>query len=169
MRKILIICFVFVLVTNNQINAQEEKYISLYLLNFINYVEWPTDDKSGDFVIEILGHNSVNLKLQEITANKKIGNQRIVVKGYESVDQMGKCHVIYVGHWQSRFLPEVLKKTGNNHTLIITEKDGMIELGAAINILIRDGKIVFEMKKSNVTKYGLSVNSGLENLAYKLY
>lgn len=144
--------------------AQEENYISLYLFNFTRYIEWPEERRSGNFVIEVLGHTSVYDKLKEITDGKKVGNQPIIVRNYMSASEVQSPHIMFVGHWQSRQMPEVLEKLEGKSVLLVTEKEGMIEQGAVINFVIRGGKISFEYSKANAEKRKLSVSARLEQM-----
>jgi hypothetical protein len=54
---------------------------------------------------------------------------------------------------------------GTNKTLVITEKKGALNEGSAINFVIVDNKLKFELKVSNATKNGLKVSSNLETMA----
>ena len=153
----------------NNIEAQEEKYISLFLYNFTKHFNWPDEYKSGDFIIDIIGHESVSIKLKELTATKKVGHQSIVVRNYSDITLIGKCHILFVGHWQSRFLPQILERIGNRSTLIVTEKEGLINEGSAINFIIGEGAIKFEFKKSNALKYGLKFDPRIVEMAEVVY
>lgn len=168
MRKFYVALFIGIF-TSIYLNAQEEEYISLYIYNFVKYFDWPESAKYGDFSIEVLGHQSVYLKLKEISAGKKIGNQNIVVKNYTNLEQMGKPHIIFVGYWHSRLLPEVIKRIGNTPTLIITEKEGLTKLGSAINFIIIDNEIKFELAKKNATSHKLKIDPRLGQLAHIVY
>ena len=150
--------------TSWHVTAQEEDYISLYLLNFTRYIEWPESSRSGNFVIEVLGHASVYEKLKEITEGKTVGNQAIEVRNYMSASEVGDPHVMFVGHWQSRQIIEVLKKLEGKAVLLVTEKEGMIEQGAAINFVVREGKICYELRKANAEVRRLSISSRLEQM-----
>jgi hypothetical protein len=112
-----------------------------------------------------MGHESVAKKLTEVTANRTIGNQKIVIRSINSPDEMGNPHIIMIGHWHSRHIQTVLKKIGTSPTLVISDKEGMTGEGSAINFVIRDGAIKFELKKLNATKFGLKVHSRLDNMA----
>ncbi len=152
-----------------KLEAQEEKYISLFLYNFTKHFDWPAQYKSGDFTIDVIGHESVFVKLKELTATKKVGNQDIVVRNYTDVSTIGKCHILFLGHWHSRYLPQVLEKVGNKATLIVTEKEGLINEGSAINFIIKEGTIKFEFKKSNALKYGLKFDPRIIEMAETVY
>jgi len=100
---------------------------------------------------------------------RKVGNKDIVVHFLESINGITQSHILFVGFWQSKDIQKVIDKIGSNHTLIISEKDGMIESGSAINFVIRNSAIKFEIKKANIQKYGLNVGDALAALAYKAY
>ncbi|MFW6202757.1 MAG: YfiR family protein [Marinilabilia sp.] len=151
-----------------QVRAQEEKHISLYLHNFTRYIEWPEEKRTDDFVIEVLGHESVYEKLKERLDGKRINNQPVTIRNYMEAEKMGEPHIMFVGHWQSKQMPEVLENLEGQPTLIVTEKEDMIDEGAAINFVIREGKIQYEFKKSHVRERGLSVNSRLGQLGISI-
>lgn len=149
--------------------AQEEKYIGLFVYNFTKYFDWPESSKTGDFIIEVIGHKSVADELSRLTTGKKLGNQSIVVRHLDNVAGMsGRAHIVFVGHWQSRFMADVISRVGNNAVLLITEMEGMLSKGSAINFIIRDGAIKFEMKASNVAAYNLKTDQRIRELAYRV-
>lgn len=148
--------------------AQEEKYIGLFIYNFTKYFDWPDNTKTGNFTIEVLGHKSVADELTRLTAGKSVGSQPIVVKNLNSVDQLGKSQILFIGHWQSRMIADILSKGAVNNTLIITEAEGLLVQGSAINFIIRDNTIKFEMDMSNATDKGVKVDPRIRELAYKV-
>ncbi len=150
------------------LKAQEEKYISLFIYNFTKHFDWPDMLKTGDFVIQIFGHKSVFFELKEFTITKKVGNQDFSIRSISDVSQVGRCHIMFVGHWQSRYLPEIIEKIGNYPTLIVTEMDGLLDQGSAINFIITGGSIQFEFKKSNASKYGLKYTPQIVNMAVRV-
>jgi hypothetical protein len=163
-----IIILTILLFLSFRLIGQEENYISLYLLNFTRYVEWPAEKRTGTFIIEVLGHASVYEKLKEVVSGKKVGNQPIEVRNYMTAKEMGKPHMMFVGHWRSREMSQVLDKLEGESTLIIAEKEGMIDQGAAINFIIKDGKINFEFKETHARQRGLSVSSRLARMGIVL-
>ncbi len=169
MRKITwFICIVGCLSWAHKSTAQEEKYIGLYIYNITKYFDWPPSMKSGSFVIEVFGHKSVYTELQKLTTGKSFGTQNIVVRNYSSIDQIGDCHIIFVGYWQSRYFDQVVSRIGSKPTLIITEYDGLLKKGSAINFVIRNNKIEFELKPSNATSHGLKMDPRIRQLAFNV-
>src|SRR5436305_1196416 len=67
--------------------AQDEINYAVYaniIYRFTKYIDWPDDKKSGDFVIGIVGKSPVYNELISFTANKMVGNQKIVIKKMSS-------------------------------------------------------------------------------------
>ena len=147
------------------LHAQEEKYIGLFLYNFTKFFDWPTEVKTGDFVINVLGHESVASELKQITNLKKVGSQNIVVKPLSDITEAGKCQIMFVGFWHSRYMSQVIEKMGTDPCLIVTEKEGLLKEGSAINFLIRDNMIKFELKKGNAILHSLKVDPRIAELA----
>lgn len=168
MNKTLIL-IVALLLGYGSVKAQEENVIAIAIYNFTRYIDWPASDASNDFYIDIIGHKSVYDKLKELSNGRKVGNRNIIVRYLETIDKMTKSEILFVGFWQSKDMPKVLEKVKTVNTLIISEKDGLIDSGSAINFVIRNNTIKFEIKKSNIVKYGLVLSETLEQMAYKTY
>jgi len=163
-----ILLIVLSLLVASQAKAQEEKYIGLFIYNFTKYFDWPDNMKTDDFVIDIIGHKSVYEELTRLTQGKKVGTQNIVIKHFDSPQNLDKSNIIFVGHWQSRSIQNILTQVGNNSTLIISEMDGMLDKGSAINFVIRDGTIKFEMNAGAVKEKHLKTDPRLRQLAYRV-
>lgn len=149
--------------------SQEEKYISLFVYNFTKYFDWPESTKSGDFIIEIIGHKSVFDELIKITQGKKIGNQNIVIRSLSNIQEVSvKSHMVFVGHWQSRYIGDVLTKINKRPVLVISEMESMLDKGSDINFVIRDGTIKFEMKTTNVISRQIKIDPRIRELAYRV-
>jgi predicted nuclease of restriction endonuclease-like RecB superfamily len=164
-RKIRLPVFFLLVLLSQQGRAQEEKYIGLFVYNFTKFFDWPAEAKGGDFVIIVLGHESVARELKVLSSQKKVGTQNIVVRALSDHAEIGKCQIIFVGFWHSRYLPEIIEKLKPESCLIITEKDGLLQQGAAINFLIHENAIKFELKKSNATTHNLKIDPRIAELA----
>lgn len=140
---------------------------AMFIYNFTRLIDWP--EKSGDFIIGVIGSNEVFNALTSYTQGKKVGLQNITVKQFKEVTDITPCNILFIGFSRTKNIPEILKIIGDNNTLIITEKTGAIQMGAAINFVIIGDKLKFEIKIDNATKYGLKVSSKLAEMAVKSY
>lgn len=161
LKKISLLVTAFLLISQLSVNAQSlAKMQSVYIYNFTKLVAWP--DKSGDFVIGVLGGGDIVGALKALAKAKKAGSQTIVVKEYGSVGEIGKCNILVVSKGD---VAAAAGKVGGNATLIISDEAGGTDKGAAINFVLVDNKQKFELKKANATSKGLKVSSSLEKLA----
>src|ERR1035437_3890901 len=161
---LLIIFFLFFFFkTYAQTSVAEAQAIFMY--NVTRLIEWPADCKAGDFVIGVYGSGDVFFQLNNYMSGKKVGSQPIKVYKFTYITDITKCHILFVSLNKSKELLTIMGIVGANKTLVITEKRGCLNEGAAINFLIVDDKLKFELKVSNASKSGLKVHSNLEAMA----
>jgi hypothetical protein len=142
--------------------AQDEKFKAIFIYNFTKYINWPASD--GDFVINILGDDNIIKELANIATKKTVGNSNIIVKKILGPQEINVCHILYIAGGKSDFLSEIFQIAKKKNILVITEKSNSCRSGACINFLSKDGKLTFEISKTNIELCGLEVSSNLLNL-----
>jgi hypothetical protein len=138
---------------------------SMFIYNFSRLIEWPAEDKQGDFIIGVLGSSDIFSELETFCNGKKVGTQGIIVKRFKDATELAKCHILFISYGKTSGLADILTKVGSNSTLLVGEKKGCVEGGAAICFVITEDKLKFELKTANASKAGLKVNSKLEEMA----
>ncbi|MEA3444035.1 MAG: YfiR family protein [Bacteroidota bacterium] len=164
MRKIKI-SVLLLLFTTIAVYGQKERFEAIYIYNFTKKIEWPKEANTGDFIIGILGDSKIVPELKKVANAKKVGSRAIKVKEFSDVPEIENCHILFVVPDESTKLSAAQKKLVNNPTLFVTDKKGMAKSGSAINFIEKNGKLKFELNKSNATKKGLKVSTDLEKLA----
>lgn len=142
---------------------------AVFIYNFTRLIEWPSDYKTGDFIIGVYNANDLYSEIKSFTNGKSVGSQPISVVKFTGAQAITKCHILFVPFGKTKELSAILGALGGSKTLIITEKKGSLEEGATINFVIVDDKLKFELKSGNASKLGLKINSNLENMAYAKY
>lgn len=142
---------------------------AMFIYNFSRLIEWPANYKSGPFVIGVIGTSATLTELQNYTANKTVGSQQIMIKKFESATEIGVCHILFVPFAKTKMLPEITQGLGSKSTLIICEKNGATDEGAAINFIVVADKLKFEIKPSNASSKSINMSSKLSEMAYKTY
>lgn len=166
MRKKIIILVVLLFSFSMASKAQDvHKFQSIFIYNFSKFIQWPAGYENGEFVIGVLGESPITKHLESMASVKKVRGQKFKIKKFTSVDQITKCHILYIPSNKSAYLQKCLDGVGGNATLIITDKPGMAESGSGINFLIVDGKPKFELNKASTTKHKLKVSTELSKLA----
>jgi hypothetical protein len=142
------------------------KMKAIFIMNFTKLIEWPQTYRQGNFVVGVLGESPLYSELVKMSKTKKVANQSLLVKKFKTSADIDKCHIIYVSSSKSETISSIVKQVKSNSTLIITEKQGLVDKGAGINFIVKNNRQKFELNKKNVEKYKLKVSSNLEALAF---
>lgn len=167
-RLILTTLFVLVIIKINYAQNSMSKAQANFIYNFTKFFDWPQTEKTGDFVIGVLGSKSLFTELQKVTTDKKNVTQNIVVKYFKNNNEVSKCHVIYVDALKSNSLTNIQNKTGV-HCLIISNSNSSIAKGAAIEFIFEDDRLKYGFSQENALKHGLKFHSKISEMASKKY
>jgi hypothetical protein len=143
------------------------KFKSMFVLNFIRYVDWSEEAKKGDFVIAIVNQREVAKHLKELSATKKFGFQDIVIKEFNSIEELTSCQVVFIGSSinlgkSKAVLEEKIKPL---KTLVVTEREGSTNNGSMINFVVRDDKLKFEINQKNIEANNIIISSALTKMS----
>ena len=144
--------------------AAEAKFI----YNFTRFFDWPANEKSGEFIIGVLGSNNVYSELLTVTSGKKVVAQNIVIKKFKNPEEVTQCHVLFVSANKATKIGSIKSKSGAN-ALIISDGGSSIRNGAAIRFFLSNERLQYEFSKTNVGKTQLKFHSKVEELAKKVY
>lgn len=139
-----------------------------FIYNFTKFVEWNEEaENSPAFVIGVLGESPIYDALQDIAKTKKINNKTIeVVKCVAAKPENCKCHILFIPeNTEPSIFKEYCKTPSLKNALIISEKQGSLDKGSAINFLIIDNRIRFEISMNTLNKCHLKASSQLLKLA----
>jgi len=142
------------------------KMKAIFIMNFTKLIEWPQPYREGNFIVGVIGDSPLYSELTKMAKTKKVANQSLQIKKFNTINDIDKCHILYVSQNKSGDMGAVIAKVKFYNTLIITEKQGLVERGAGINFVIKNNRQKFELNKKNVEKYKLKVSSNLEALAF---
>lgn len=169
MKKITVgILFSLVLGLSTYAQVDEYRAKATFVYNFSKFFEWPITERAGNFIIGVVGSNSMASNLEKVTAGKSITGQQIQVVSFRNSDEVSKCHVIFVSSASVSSMESIKSKTGH-YTLIVTDSEGAIQKGSAINFFLESEKLKYEFSGSNAESMGLKYHSQLEQMAAKTY
>lgn len=161
MKKILILFVSIIFVSTNSF-SQNEKLKTVFMYNFAKYISFPS--KSGDFVIGIMGSPKLVAEMKKIAQKRKVGSRTIKVLSFSSSATIKKCNILYISNSKRSQLSNSLKKVSLLPVVVVADSPGSIQKGAGLNFVISGGKQKFEIRKGNVEKNGIKVNSALLKL-----
>jgi hypothetical protein len=138
---------------------------SIFIYNFTREIEWPMDYRLGDFIIQVYGSERLFNELKAYTNSKKVITQTIVIKKVDKFEQIDKCNILFVGNEKAPELAGLSSKLNNNKILIITDKMEGILNGAGIGMVMRNGRLNYEISTDNIIKMGLKYSQNLVDMA----
>lgn len=164
--KLFFICVIY-LASFVTVQAQQTdyKYHSIFIYNFTKYLQWPSANSSGDFVIGVVGNSPIISELEKMAESKTVGSRKIVVKRFASVEDVAPCQMLFVPHNQNRHLSEITAKARKSSTLVITESPGLAHKGSNINFVIKENKWRFELNKKAIDEANIKVSQELLSLS----
>jgi hypothetical protein len=155
------------LMSLSRIQAQQEADYKIHaniIYRFTKYIDWPVNKKTGDFIIGIVGDSPLYDDLKSLSANKTVGNQKIVVSKMSPSASSYNCHILFISEDESSSLKRIANLTAGSAILIVSESDGLARKGACINFITVDERLKLEINKSNVDQRNLRIASELLEL-----
>ena len=163
--SILFGAFIF-FVSIQSAQAQKEKHLSYFLYNFSKYIMWPDNQITDKFVIGVIGNSAINEHLYNMASDKKeIHGVPIEIKQYNSVSEIGDCHILYVPREKSLEIDKINLLLQSKSVLVVTDKLDIILEGGAINFVEEEAKMMFEVNQSIAESKGLKISESLIALA----
>lgn len=150
------------------VSAQENlKMQSVFVYNFTRMMGWPAAYQSGDFVIAVYGNSAITNEFHDLASTRTVGNQKIVVKQFNSIEEISKCHIIYVPANQSRHIAGIVDKAraGNINAMIVSDSSGATRHGSVVNFVLEGGRQRYELSERNARAMGLTVGAEMSRLA----
>jgi len=167
-RTILMAAIILMAVTSLKAQSQLDEAKAKFIYNFTKFFDWPQSERTGDFIIGVVGSNNVYQELDDFTEGKKVILQKIQVKKFRNAEDVTDCHVLYVSKYRTRDLTDIKNKM-NNNTLLISDSQNGIQKGAALNFLLVGNRLKYEFAASNAMSQGLKFSSRIRDMAAKNY
>lgn len=133
----------------------------------MKYIEWPEEESKGDFIIGVFGESPINSELKNLALNKKLKGRNIVLRKFNSPEEIVNCHLLYVTASNNKLIKSVNVKFKDRSTLIIGEREGGVYSGAALSFFISDeDELNFDINKKELENHRLKIASSLVNLGH---
>ena len=166
MRKSILIPLILLFTLS--LRGQQSKVQSAYIYHFTKYMEWPIDKQTGDFVIGVIGDSPIIPHLKTLASAKMAGMQKIVIKEFSSVTEVGNCHMLFLSQKKSSEFSAVITKAKEINALVITAKVGYAKKGSGINFVTSEGKSRFEINEASIGKSDIKVSAKLVQMSIRI-
>lgn len=148
--------------------VSEEAARAAFLFQVAQYVHWPEDSFSGPtepLRFCVLGRDSLSVALVSTLRDKTIGGRPVAVSGVATAGELSGCHVAYVGYSSGRQLREVFTRWTYPPVLLVGETDRFAQMGGIVNLILKDGRVSFEVNTAAAGRAHLEFRSQLLRFA----
>lgn len=130
---------------------------AVFIYTFTKHIDNPV--KTGDYKISIVGDSKLYQELQKFNGAKTPSGQTISIVDADNLQNAADSRVVFLSSGKSSKIEEI--KGLSSSTLIITERNGMINNGSCINFINRGNKVSFEISQEACQAQNIKVSSKL--------
>jgi len=144
----------------------ERRVKAAFLYKFLGYAEFPQRafaDADAPLVIGVLDADDLAAELARIVAGRTVGNRAIVVRLLREGEGAVPVHMLFVGGFEGARVARLLRQSSG--MLVVTECDGGLPPGSAINFRIIDERVRFDVALDAAERNGIKLSSRLLTVA----
>jgi hypothetical protein len=139
-----------------------------FLYKFLSYVDWRPGtfaQPGSPIVIGVIGANDIADSLRTITAGRTAGDHPVEVRRLRASDALDDVHMLFVGRAESSRVAQLAQVARQRGILLVTDFEGALDEGSAINLLVLQNRVRFEVSLDAADKSGLKLSSRMLGVA----
>jgi hypothetical protein len=151
--------------------ASEASVKAAFLYKFAGYIEWGAGAFASDdapFVIGVMGSDEVAAELARILPGRNIAGHPATVKKLRDGEAIRGAHLFFVARVEPPRLAQLLRAAQQSGALAVTDTDKGLEHGAAINFLVNEDRVGFEVSLDSAEKSGHRISSRMLTVARRV-
>ncbi len=148
--------------------ALEYQVKATFLYNFTKFVQWPSDSlaSSGEpFEVGVVGSNPFGSYLAESMEGQYVHGRPVRVVEFRGPSDVRPCAIIFVPDAAGDRLADIAARIKGSPVLLIGESPGFAERGGAINFILVQNKVRFEINPAVARTAGLQISAKLLAIA----
>jgi hypothetical protein len=149
-------------------SATEYQVKAAFLFNFARFVEWPADAfPSADAALQIcvLGQDPFGRDFEQVIVDKTVNGHRIEIAHPDGVPQARACQILFIAASETTRLRTILLGLKGASVLTVGDTPGFAILGGAINFVLDDGRVRFEVNLKAAELAHLKISARLLTVA----
>lgn len=153
-----------------RLEASEASVKAAFLYKFPAYVEWPAHafaSPTAPFVFGVVGQEEVATELERLVAGRQWSGHPMVVKRIDG-DNVRGVQVLFVGRGASDRVTALVRAALAPGILVVTESQKGFAAGSAINFVIQDERVGFEVSADAAERSGLRISSRMLAVARRV-
>ena len=147
--------------------SRENRVKAAFVYNFIKFVQWPATtfvNEHDPFIIAFVGRNSFGDALNSVN-NKSVRNRKLAVKQFASIQDLTKCHLLFIGASENKKLARIFRHIKTLAVLTVSDIQGFAQHGGIIELTKVANRVRFKINVAAAEKADLKLSSKLLKLA----
>jgi len=141
-----------------------------YLFRFAGYVDWPERmPADAPFIISVLGSPGVARELRRLLPGHSVNGRPAEVREITGAQDLAKPQILYVGAGRAEYLRTAFAAAALASILVVTDEEGGLNAGSALNFLTIDRRVRFEVSLTAADRSGLKISSDLLGVAVRVH
>jgi hypothetical protein len=149
----------------DEVQPQPEQGIkAAFIYKFLGYVEWRPGTfarPASPIVIGVLGADGIADALHALVGGRRVGERPIDVRRVQPANALDGVHVLFIGRAESSRLAQLAPAAQRRGVLLVTDHEGALDDGSAINLLVIENRVRFEVSLDATERSGLKLSSRL--------
>lgn len=139
----------------------EDELKSAIVLSILRYSEFPRAVPDNTLTVLVFGRPSFAQVLRRVAEGKTVNGRQIRVHDVKLGETARACQIYYVAADKSGAIKAALAEAQALGALSIGESDRFLDYGGAVNLLLIDGRMSFEVNMSVLDESGIEISSKL--------
>lgn len=144
--------------------ALERSVKAAYLYKFLAFIEWPAEafaDPDTPVTIGVVAADSVVEELKQLIPGRMVDGRPVAVRKMQESDASTDVHLLFIGWNGNNQLGDWVRLVQSHPTLVVCESPRAFAAGCAVNFVLVDGRLRFEVSPTAAENVGLKLSSRL--------
>jgi hypothetical protein len=142
----------------------ERQVKAAFLYKFTGFVSWP----SGSFaspdtplIIGVIGDDQLAAETAQIVAGRTVDGRPLAVRRLNPTESAAGVHILFVARPETARFAQIAKALPPTPMLVVTESEAAFKQGSAINFVLQDGRVRFDVSVEAAERRGARLSSRL--------
>jgi hypothetical protein len=158
--------------TDERPDVVERQVKAAFLYKFGGYVTWPSSAfarPDSPIVIGIAGADLLADEIVRLVAGRTIGKRPVAVQRLQRSDSLDGVHILFVASTDSKRFAELLTLAQGRPVLLVTESERGLPAGSAVNFVVADNRVRFDVSPAAAEHQGLKLSALLLSVARQVH
>ena len=166
-RLLWVLACLFCLPANAQI-SREYQLKAVFLFNFAQFTDWPTNafsDPKSPIIIGIVGPDPFGAALEDTIRGENVGGRPLTIEHFARPADIKTCHMLFISQPQIRYTEEILKAIKGNPVLTVSDAESPVTSEIMIRFLVENNKVRFRINAQAARAADITLSSRLLRVA----